>query len=713
MLQINHCITTRSKITELQATDDNSIIYSTLFHGVKVLNLKNCETAFNISNQYLNSTTTSTSFSPDGQFIAFSNKNIIYILYIPTHKIIKTIITHDIITILTFDETSTYIICGTKHGRVVQYRYNNSSSLSRLCSFPIEKTDKKSFSKKNNNYVSVIHSYKEFIATSGYGGSIVIINILSRTNNIIIKNGKNRIDALCFVDNEILISGDSEGVLSIIPFKKTTSIQTIATPFSQIKQILLMPNSRYILVSSQTKSLAIIDIQECKIVEHQYLLFKDNINKIALSKSGQLLVALHNQELFHIEIPTIQQLESFVAKEELNQAFELIANSPMLQNSQAHKELEKKYHTLYLKAIEALTYNNIALAKKLISSLENNHYKGDEIKLLFEAFEHFSKFNKLFLEKKYPLAYAMSTKYPPFIYTPQYKKMEIIWKETFANAQRQMILKRNDLATGILQEHMTTTVKRPLIKFILNHTPEFLQFLRAIDKKDFTTINTIVTQNNIFSQIPNYITLINEIEENIIKVQRHIYKGEVNSAIKLIKELIYIPQIKTRIESLHYHNQNMIALLKAYKNNDFILCYKLLDKYPYLDETELGVKLEQEWSKQIQVCENFALQGDIKNIKLSLGNLIKLPTRTEKIGDILRVSYHVKIKFLLSRKSFKKAEAIINSYMEIFGIDNEIEQINKKFEKETSLKIAILENHKEKLPRDNWLHSEFILNMVR
>jgi len=711
MLKIDNCLTTRSQITQLQATDNDTVLYSTVFHGTKVLNTQKCDTNFNISNQYLNSKTTATSFSPDGKFIAFANKNIIYILYICTHKIIKTIVTDEIITILTFDKSSTYIICGTQQGRVLQYRYNNSSSLSRLCSFPVQRNSNKIFIK--NNFVSALSSYGELIATAGYGGSIVIIDILSRANNIVITNTTIRVDALCFIDNSTLISGDREGNIYIIPFKTDKPAKKIATQLSDIKQILLMPNHRYILVNSQTNSLSIIDIENYKIVENNYLIFDADVNRITLSKDGHLFVALKNQELLIIDIPTIQQLKNFIANEEFNQAFELIANSPMLENSEAHKELEKRYKKLYLQAIEALTYNNIALATKLMSPLKDNHYKEKEIASLFESFEHFSKFNKLFLEKKYPLAYAMSAKYPAFIYTPQYKKMELIWKETFANAQRQMILKRNDLAIGILKEHMTTTSKRPLIKFILNHTQEFLQFLKAIEKKDFITINKIVSKNTIFSQIPNFISLTNEVETNILKIEKCIYKGDVTLAIQLIKELIHIPHIQTRIKELHYRNKNMIGLLQAYKNNNLLLSYELLDKYPYLTQTELGIKLEKEWSKLIQECETFALQGDIKNIKLSLKNLIQIPTRTEKIGDILRVSYHVRIKFLLSRKSFKKAEAIINSYMEIFGIDNEIQQINKKFEKATSIKIAILENQPQKLSRDNWLNSEFILSMVR
>ncbi|MEA3227921.1 MAG: hypothetical protein U9P38_02490 [Campylobacterota bacterium] len=710
MLKIDNCLTTRSQITALQTVQNNIVIYSTLFHGTKVLNSDRCETDFNIANKNLNSKTTALAFSPNGKFIAFANKNIIYVLYISSHKIIKTIKTDEAITLVVFDSSSQYIFCGTKKGRVFQYRYNNSSSLSRLCSFPLQEIARDKVIK--NSFVSAFATYENLVATSGYGGSIFVIDILARANRNIITNSSVRIDALCFIDRDTIVSGDVDGTIYISTFNKNKITDKIVTPFSNITQIILMPNPQYILINTQTDSLAMVDIKNYKIVSDNYLTFEVDINKIALGENGLLLVALKNLELLKIEIPTIAELKRLIDADDLDKAFNLVEHSPLLQDSKEHKELEKKYHILYQKAVEALTYNNIALAIEITSTLKNNHYKQENIEALFKSFEHFSKFNILFLEKRYPLAYAMCSKYPAFTHTPQYKKMELLWKETFSNAQRQMLLKRDDLAIAILQEHMTTSSKKPLIKFILNHTDQFLQFLKAIQKRDFSTINLILSKNKIFSNIPNFISLMNEIETNILKVERYILKGMITLAKNLIKELVDIPQIEHRIKFLLYKNTKMELLQKAYIRNDFPLCYETLDNHPCLTTTELGSRLERDWSKMIKICENYALQGDIKNIKLTLGKLLLLSTRREKIGDLLRVSYHVKIKFLISRKSFKKAELIINSYIEIFGMDNELKLISKNFEHFSSIKISILENHTQKLPRDSWLKSEFLLNMV-
>ncbi len=711
MLNINHCLTTRSKITQLKALDNNHIVYATELHGIRLFNPNQCETQINLANKNLNSKTTALTFSNDGKLLAFANKNIIYILYIQTHKIIKTIKTNEIITIITFDNSSNYLICGTKKGRVFQYKYNNSSSLSRLCSFPLQRIAKQRIIK--HNFVSAFAIYNNLIATSGYGGAIFIIDILSRANKQIISHESIQINTLCFLDKHSLISGDIEGNIYISSLKNSQEFIKISTPFKKIKQIVLMPNPKYILVNLQTNYLAIVDIKTQKIVDDKYLIFNSNINSITISNDGQILVSLENQELLYIEIPSIQKLQSFIEKEQLNQAFELIANAPMLHNSKEHKILEKKYRELYIKAVEALTYNNIALAIKITDSVKENSYKKHEIERLFHSFKYFSKFNILVLEKKYPLAYAMCKKYPAFVHTPQYKKMELIWKETFVNAQRQMILKRDDLAIRILQEHMSTTSKKPLIKFILNHTHQFLEFLKAIDKKDYRTINTLVNEHTIFAQIPTFISLNSEIQDKIHNLESHIQVGNIDSAKILINELIRIPHISGQIEILHYENKNMAQLQKAYRTNNLRLCYEILDEYPYLLVTQLGELLETNWSKLIYDCEEHALKGDIKALKQTLGKLIQTRTRTEKIGDLLRVSYHIKIKVLITKKSFKNAQTIIFSYIEIFGMDSELHLIIKAFELKFPNILSLSEKQKQKkVARDNWLHSTFILNMM-
>jgi len=153
---------------------------------------------------------------------------------------------------------------------------------------------------------------------------------------------------------------------------------------------------------------------------------------------------------------------------------------------------------------------------------------------------------------------------------------------------------------------------------------------------------------------------------------------------------------------------NEEKLLLAYEKNDFKKCYELIDNHS-IHNTELITLLERHWVKLMLGCEDYALDGDIKSIKRVLNGLIGTKTRVDKIGDLLRVAFHSKIKSLQKSKKFTNAENIIYSYIDIFGVDIEIKDIMKKFEKESSNKLAITQNQNERVLRENWLNADIIM----
>ncbi len=108
-------------------------------------------------------------------------------------------------------------------------------------------------------------------------------------------------------------------------------------------------------------------------------------------------------------------------------------------------------------------------------------------------------------------------------------------------------------------------------------------------------------------------------------------------------------------------------------------------------------------------CEDFALDGNIIEIKKSLGELISTKTRADKIGDILRLAFYTKINILLKERNFNSAQNIIYSYIDIFGEDIEIKDIMKNFERFSSKKLAITQNQSGREARYNWLNSELIV----
>jgi hypothetical protein len=117
--------------------------------------------------------------------------------------------------------------------------------------------------------------------------------------------------------------------------------------------------------------------------------------------------------------------------------------------------------------------------------------------------------------------------------------------------------------------------------------------------------------------------------------------------------------------------------------------------HDYLKSVELGLFLEKHWFKLVLKCEEFALIGNIEDIQKTVGEFIDLRERSDKIRDLLRVGFHVRIGILADKKDFKNAETTIYVYIDEFGVDKEVKQIMKKFEKISSHKLALTQTNDE------------------
>lgn len=708
MLKIYECDSAKSDITDLKVLGEALFAYSTKLHGIKMVDFYKCEVKKSIVNEYLNSDVTACTFSRDSDFFAFVNTRNIYIIDIQSKEIFRKIDTqNEEIEILDFDPSSKYIIAGSKDGRVLEYKIEHSSLLSRLCSFPY---DRSIINEKNRdkNFVSAFAFCKNYLACSGYDNAIFIIDLATQANKTVITHNRVRVNALCFLDENTLVCAKDDGKIDIISLLEKNSYRTIITTIPHIKQIIVMPNPNYIMISGKSNIVTIIDIKNFKITHSKYIEFSEQINKIELINSDSLVVVLQNNKILHVELPGIAVLKSLILHNSFAKAFELIKKEPMLQNSKEHKALEDRFEKNYNSALKALINQNSTLAMQILEAYKDVKSKQAKIEELFNAFKSYLRFQALFLEKKYALAYAMSSKFEPLKKTPHYKMMEQNFKIIFLNAQRHIMQNNIPAAKALLNEYESVISKKPLIKLLLTQNREFVELLKAIQKRDFQTINALVDKNELFKQIPNYIALNNQIQETLDEIESIIKESDINKAKKMLPTLQGIPHIAAKVEELHKKCKYVQTLQNAYENNDFKSCYEILDIYKYLKHTQLGQLLEKHWSKLIQQCEEYALNGNIRDIKKTLGNLITLQSRSSKIGDLLRVSFHKRVDFLMNKEDFKGCETIIYTYVDVFGIDSEITQLMKRFENISNHKLAITQTPENRPSRDSWRYSRII-----
>jgi len=694
MFKIYEYQNAKSNIIEVKVLSDSLVAYCTEFHGVEIFDFNSCKIKKTIANPWLDLSMNICSFSPNLKLFAFVNNQVLCVSDIESNELVYTIEVRDEeIEIISFDLSSNYIIAGTKHGKVLQYKINSSSHLFKLYTFTRDR-----FDSKNNeieSFVTAFAFYEKKFACSSYDGTIFVMDLLTKTNKNLISSNKVRITALCFLDENTLLSANDNGKVDIFSLNRENSFRSIATPILDIKQIIIMPNPNYIMISGNSNVTTIVDIKNFKITHSKYIKFHAEINKIALLNNNSLLVALRNNKILHVELPGIATLKSLILHNSFEKAFELIEKEPMLQGSQEHKKLEEMFQNSYEYALKALIDQKNILAIQILDAYKDIKCKQTIIRDLYHAFKYYPRFQELFLEKKYALAYVISFKFEPLKKTPEYKKMEEIFKLVFLNAQRHVMQNNLSRAKDLLSEYSTVVSKKPLIKLLLTQNREFVDLLKAIQRRDFQTVYQLVDKNELLKQIPNYVALNTQIQESLKEIEADIKIGEISRAEVLLLTLEGIGHISEKVEDLQKKCRCVLLLQKAYEESDFKSCYEILDMHDYLKSVELGLLLEKHWFKLVLKCEEFALIGNIEDIQKTVGEFIDLHERSDKIRDLLRVGFHVRIGILADKKDFKNAENTIYVYIDEFGVDKEIKQIMKKFEKISLHKLALTQTNDE------------------
>jgi hypothetical protein len=303
----------------------------------------------------------------------------------------------------------------------------------------------------------------------------------------------------------------------------------------------------------------------------------------------------------------------------------------------------------------------------------------------------------------------MADKHPALKYTKQYKKMEDSFKESFTLAQKHIVAGREDKAKEALANYATVVSKKPMLNLVLNQNQEFIEFLKAISEQNYALIESLIKNNPTFKDIPSYILLQKEIKTDLESIRTLINRGDDEEALVKIHHYRDAPSIKNELKVLLRDAKLLKQLKESYEKNDFVSCYEILDSSDTLESVELVLLLEKHWSKLMSSCEDAALRGDIKTIKSTLKELIRVRTRVDKIGDLLRLSFHIRIKGLMAKKAFKSAENIIYSYIDIFGDDSELQLIMRTYKQNSKKNLAITLRQTKRLARDNWLNSTLIM----
>jgi len=690
MFNISNLFQTTHKFKKLYKLNNNILALVTTLN--KILFYSEDKLIKEIYHPYLDSDISNIIFSKDSNLMAFCEQDNIHIINTTSEQLIQTIkLESNSIEFMEFDLESKYLFISTRN-IFYKYKYTHKYSLT-----------KESFLK--NSTVNVVSVGEINIAIGCEDGNLYIKSFNSKLNNKIIKNNSSKINSIHYFDNLTILTGDDKGDIYINYLND--KVNKIETGFTKIRQIVRLPESNYIFVVGDSNYLSIYDVNSVKLISSKYIEFESNIDSIAIIDRYNFFVLLKNGYLKRVTLENLSHLNYLIVNNLLDKAFRIIEEDSILKDSNEYKKIETLYSDIHNQAIKYLVENHKNKALELLEPFKDLESKKQKRKQLFKAFDYYERFKILVIQKKYLIAYSITNKFVDLQQTPEYEEIENRFKYLFKVAQQMMISGNTMRAKLILDEFMTVTQKRDIIKLLLNNNDEFIKLLKAIESENFKTIYKITKADKTLLKIYDYKSIENKIELIIKKIQNNIKFSNLESAYEDIERLTDIDFLKPIVSKLLSECNIMSRFQEVYDNDNFILCYELLDENIFLNSVELASFLHKHWQKIIDKCENFALSGDLNEVKNILGELICINTRRDKIGDLLRVCFYVQVDMLKNDKEYKRVENLIYLYIDIFGLDSKITAIMEEYEGDLDIKLAITQNRN--LKNDDWIYSELIM----
>ncbi len=698
-----------SPIVYLKLIKNDKLAVVTQDNSFSVLDIKSMrpdeEFVFNSAN--VRTGKKSVAFSADGKYLAYSevDQSVVRLIDIPSRKLHHSFPTlKNRIETLCFDPHSHYLVAGSLTGRVYLWNLLSTGQVSRLSSFP-EYTPHL-LTKPKTNYVSAacFSQSGDLVATTGYGGSIVVTNIYTEVLPKRITPNHIRINALSFVHEDILASGNIEGAVDIIDLNTAQIKKHYQTGLGNIHTIAVSSSKNYLLVAGHTKNVLLIDLKREKIREAAYISRPQKINQLSISQDDVLYIGSEDGSITVHELAPTALLSSYINSNAYDRAYELIQEYPLLEDTPLILELEQEWESRLSDALIKIEHSQIDNALLLLKPFATVPSKKNILQDVQSVIQKFPAFNSAVRNENYALAYSIAEQTPLLKRSLPYTQMEAHWDECFHKAQTYVISNQKKELITILEPFSSVNSKLCFIQILLHQPELFLQFTHNVNTHAYENISAIIHTYPCLKEIQSYKNMLHAAEDLYKKSRQHIFSAAFDLAEIELEQLSYIPSMKLQTQELQHIYSLAMRLQNLYDEGDIPSCYALIDKHEVIQGLPLVKKLEAEWNTKMKIAEQEAQLGNIKKIKSVLGTLLRLSTRSQKIGTLLRLGFLTQIKYLVIKNQTANIQQAVEHYIHIFGYDTELNNLILKIRQDEIIDIRLEEEQMHHRPRSRWLN---------
>lgn len=574
-----------------------------------------------------------------------------------------------------FSDNEQYVATGGTDGKTFIYYATSGTLLFTLA--------------PHRDYVSSIafSPNTHYVATGSFDQTIIVKNIASMSDSFRLVGHKSVIVKMLFISNNELLSADKEGNLIIWGVKSKGIIKRLPKMADEITDIAITKDEKFLFVSTKNGHIGFYDLDKGELLSAKYLQSDCAINALAITKQdlcyGNDKGIIETFSLLDDQV----KLEATYKEKNYLKGYTLVQMNPILEYTDIYKAMEADWDKTLIEAREALIHGRKSEAEWILQPFVKVHLKQTLIKHLFEDFVDFGKFKLYIDEKKYSLAYGLTTKYPSYKETQEYRDLEHIWEKAFDKAKA-LILENSgeEKARNFLVNFRSIPSKSQMINELFSQKKVYSLFRKKLADRDFETIFALSHKYPFLVSYKEYKDMLGWGDKLFIKMQQLLDSSDYIEASKYAKLLKDFPDFKNDTKSLSEETEIYIQYNEALKSKNIEVIYGMLERYPFLAELAATIEFEQEWDSVEKVALNYASDGNVEKVLKVFKNFINIPYKKVLIATILKSALSCKIKELFDLElSNDELKGILEIFVNFFGKDENVRKLVDNYSKEKDL----------------------------
>ncbi|MGM0534422.1 MAG: WD40 repeat domain-containing protein [Campylobacterota bacterium] len=666
----DHRVSTPSGIHALQSVGEDKLAALGTDNSVRVYDLR----TFDLVGGFKTLVTANelsiknAAISPNGAFVSLydQDQKAQAVYYTKTKKLLYTITRHKGMTeSCVFAPKSHYLATGGQDGRVYLWSMKTGKIALTL---PF-----------HSDYVSTLafSANGRWVASGGFDNTIYVTNISSMNQKITLGSHKAAVTRVVFISKQRLVSADKEGQILVWDYTGARVIHRFEKMRAEVTALAAGREDGLLFAVDESRRVCVYDLQRYKLLDTGLITLGHRCYSLEYSSFNDTLTfGLKNgQLLFFALFQEENQMQQLLGEKKLTRVYELLDKNPMLYYTQSYRDLEQEWEFDFDMAGELLAQGSKDEAKQLLQPYQAQSHKRLMTQRLFKDYGAYERFKKAAVLKKYPLAYSIATQYPILQQTKYFQKMEQTWEAVLDEVKEVISTKEGEeKATRLLLPFKGVASKASLIRSIFEQRQVITLFQKKIAEDNYNEAFLLAKKHPFLENFEDYEHLV-QVSQNIEnKARKKLQEGDYAQAVRFSERLAEFPGKKDISKELYAHATAYAQAMHDYAQKNFAHLYKVVEKYPFLEESDMIERLENSWAKRVYKAEIYASRAQAKEVYKLFAKFVQIPVKLPKIAELLKLAYANGI--LQSTRDEKVPDTAIKRaveyYVYLFGIDTQI-----------------------------------------